>query len=65
MSDRGAQTAAASVTTLLNAVQGLDVELLGGRVTKQETDDKLTQIVRAYGQLLTSLRKLTVDSLQQ
>ena len=65
MAARGVKGSAANMTTLLDAVQGLDVELLGGVVAKQETDAKLEQIVGAYGQLLTSLRKLTVDSLRQ
>ena len=65
MSERGDQGSAASMKMLLDAAQGLDVELLSGVVAKQETDAKLAEIVRAYGQLLTSLRRLTVDSLQQ
>ena len=65
MSDRGDKAATVHVTNLLDAVQGFDVSLMGGTVPPQDTDKALVAIAREYGDLLTSLRKLTVESLSQ
>ena len=65
MSERGDKAATVHVTNLLDAVQGFDVSLMGGTVPPLDTDKALGAIAKEYGDLLTSLRKLTIESLSQ